>query len=82
MLVGANLQRSGFTFALKRCELVGAFFNASILLALALSIFLQSIERFINVPEVDNPFLVFIVGCVGLVLNSLCIMLCHGEFSL
>lgn len=76
-----KLQRPGFTFALKRCEIVGAFFNASILLALALSIFLQSIERFINVPEVDDPFLIFIVGCVGLALNTLCIMMCHGEFN-
>ncbi|KAI9638045.1 cation efflux protein [Dioszegia hungarica] len=76
-LTMSSRERPGFTFALKRCEIVGAFFNASILLALALSIFLQSIERFINVPEVDDPFLIFIVGCVGLALNTLCIMMCH-----
>lgn len=33
----------------------GAFFNGVFLLALALSIFLQSIERFVNVEPVHSP---------------------------
>ena len=74
--------RPGFTFALKRCEILGAFFNASILLALAISIFLQSIERFIQVPEIENPLWVVVVAAVGLVLNIVCILVCHGELLL
>lgn len=44
-----------------------------------MSIFLQSIERFIDVPEVEDPMLVLIVGCVGLGLNVFCVLICHGE---
>ncbi|KIM89680.1 hypothetical protein PILCRDRAFT_94955 [Piloderma croceum F 1598] len=60
---------SGFTYALHRAELVGGFFNGIFLLALALSIFLQSIERFIIIEFVKDPLLMLIVGCVGLSLN-------------
>ncbi|WWC94398.1 hypothetical protein V866_001240 [Kwoniella sp. B9012] len=67
----------GYTFAYRRAEIVGAFFNASFLIALALSIFLQSIERFINVEEVDHPLWVMIVGCCGLALNVVSILVVH-----
>ncbi|OCF74425.1 hypothetical protein I204_04800 [Kwoniella mangroviensis CBS 8886] len=67
----------GYTFAYRRAEIVGAFFNASFLIALALSIFLQSIERFINVEEVDRPLWVMIVGCCGLALNVVSILVVH-----
>lgn len=77
--VWPTLKPLELTFAYKRAETVGAFFNASFLLALALSIVLQSIERFIDLPEIEEPKLVVIVGAVGLGLNTLCILLVHGE---
>ncbi|THU96526.1 cation efflux protein [Dendrothele bispora CBS 962.96] len=71
----AYLQQHGkhtsqFTYAFNRAELVGAFFNGVFLLALGLSIALQSLERFVNLQEIDNPMLVMIIGCIGLVLNA------------
>jgi Co/Zn/Cd efflux system component len=63
---------------LHRAELVGAFFNGIFLLALALSIFLQSIERFINIESVNNPLLMLVVGCVGLSLNIISASIVHG----
>ncbi|KAK7439358.1 hypothetical protein VKT23_017583 [Stygiomarasmius scandens] len=71
----AYLQQHGkhtsqFTYAFNRAELVGAFFNGVFLLALGLSIALQSLERFVNIQEIDNPMLVMIIGCIGLVLNA------------
>ncbi|RSH87370.1 hypothetical protein EHS25_003279 [Saitozyma podzolica] len=71
----------GYTFAYRRAEILGAFFNASFLLALALSILLQSIDRFISVPEIDHPLWVLIVGCCGLALNVLSILLVHEHGS-
>ncbi|KXN81684.1 Zinc/cadmium resistance protein [Leucoagaricus sp. SymC.cos] len=68
-----------FTFAFHRAELVGAFFNGVFLLALALSIFLQSIERFVNIQTIEDPFSVLIVGCVGLGLNILNILVVHDH---
>jgi solute carrier family 30 (zinc transporter), member 1 len=73
---------SGFTYALHRAELVGAFFNGVFLLALALSIFLQSMERFINIEFVENPLLMLIVGCIGLSLNLISASIVHGKFHL
>jgi zinc transporter 1 len=67
----------GFTYALHRAELVGAFFNGVFLLALALSIFLQSLERFVNIEPVKNPLLMLIVGCIGLTLNLVSAGLVH-----
>lgn len=58
----------------------GAFFNGVFLLALAISIFLQSIERFVHLEEIEEPFLVLIIGCVGLGLNVISALVVHGMF--
>ncbi|KAF9736846.1 hypothetical protein PMIN03_007261 [Paraphaeosphaeria minitans] len=57
------------SFGWARASLLGAFFNGVFLLALGLSILLQSIERFIDIKEVEKPAVVLIVGSVGLILN-------------
>ncbi|OAA65950.1 cation efflux family protein [Niveomyces insectorum RCEF 264] len=57
------------SFGWQRARLLGAFFNGVFLLALGISIFLQSLERFISLQNVENPKLVLIMGCVGLALN-------------
>ncbi|KAI2776739.1 putative cation diffusion facilitator family metal ion transporter [Daldinia loculata] len=66
-----------FSFGWARAQLLGAFFNGVFLLALGVSIFLQSIERFISVEPVQNPELVLIMGCVGLALNIISATLLH-----
>ncbi|KAF7969509.1 hypothetical protein HWV62_27216 [Athelia sp. TMB] len=68
---GKGYRPLGFTYALHRAENVGAFFNGVFLLALALSIFLQSLERFINIEAVEDPSSMLIVGSVGLAMNLL-----------
>ncbi|CAA7265131.1 unnamed protein product [Cyclocybe aegerita] len=70
---------SMFTYAFHRAELVGAFFNGVFLLALALSIFLQSIERFVHVEEVSTPKLILIIGCIGLGLNVVSAIVIHDH---
>ncbi|CAK7228132.1 hypothetical protein SBRCBS47491_006800 [Sporothrix bragantina] len=74
-------ERSDFpqelSFGWQRARLLGAFFNGVFLLALGVSIFLQSIERFISLQEVDNPKLVLIMGCVGFGLNVLTASFLH-----
>ncbi|KAK7981129.1 hypothetical protein PG989_013586 [Apiospora arundinis] len=57
------------SFGWQRASLLGAFFNGVFLLALGVSIFLQSIERFVSIQDVENPKLVLIIGGVGLALN-------------
>jgi zinc transporter 1 len=65
------------TFGWTRAQLLGAFFNGVFLLALGLSILLQSIERFIYLQHVENPKLVLIVGCIGLTLNLISAAFLH-----
>jgi zinc transporter 1 len=65
------------SFGWARAQLLGAFFNGAFLLALGLSISLQSIERFISIEPVENPKLVLIIGCVGLTLNLISALFLH-----
>ena len=58
---------------------IGAFFNGVFLLALALSIFLQSMERFVHVEVVTSPKLVLIIGCIGLALNIISAIVVNGK---
>ncbi|KAJ5469075.1 metal ion resistance protein/transporter (Zrc1) [Penicillium sp. IBT 31633x] len=65
------------TFGWQRAQLLGAFFNGVLLLGLGISIFLQSIERFISLERVDDPKLVVIIGCVGFGLNLISVTFLH-----
>ncbi|KAL2109544.1 hypothetical protein VUR80DRAFT_2322 [Thermomyces stellatus] len=60
---------SAFSFGWQRGELLGGFFNGVFLLALGISILLQSVERFTKPHHVDDPMTVLILGSVGLFLN-------------
>ncbi|KAJ5622146.1 hypothetical protein N7528_005378 [Penicillium herquei] len=67
----------GFSFGWQRAQLLGAFFNGVLLFALGISIFLQSIERFIALQRIEEPKLVLIVGCIGLGLNIISVLFLH-----
>ncbi|KAK0629815.1 cation efflux family protein [Bombardia bombarda] len=66
------------SFGWQRAQPLGAFFNGVFLIALGISILLQSIERFISVKEVEDPRLVLIMGCVGLALNIISAAFLHA----
>ncbi|KAI5468175.1 cation efflux protein [Mariannaea sp. PMI_226] len=66
-----------YTFGYQRASLLGAFFNGVFLLALSVSIFVQAIERFVDITPVNNPKLVLIVGSIGLGLNVLVLSFLH-----
>ncbi|KAH6856532.1 cation efflux protein [Chaetomium sp. MPI-CAGE-AT-0009] len=71
--------REDFSFGWQRARLLGAFFNGAFLLALGISILLQSIERFISLREVSEVKLILIMGCVGLGLNIITAAFLHGQ---
>ncbi|KAJ5631600.1 uncharacterized protein N7484_011700 [Penicillium longicatenatum] len=68
---------TGFSFGWQRAQLLGAFFNGVLLFALGISIFLQSIERFIALQRIEDPKLVLIIGCIGLGLNIISVLFLH-----
>lgn len=59
--------------------MVGAFFNGIFLLALGVSIFFQSVERFLRASPIDDAALMLIMGCVGFALNIVSAVLLHGQ---
>ncbi|KAL8715344.1 MAG: hypothetical protein Q9225_006391 [Loekoesia sp. 1 TL-2023] len=68
---------SNLSFGWQRAQLLGAFFNGVFLVALGLSIFLQSIERFVTIQHMKHPLLVLGMGCVGLTLNIISALFLH-----
>jgi Co/Zn/Cd efflux system component len=74
--MGEN-KRKDFSFGWQRAQLLSAFFNGVFLFALGISIFLQSIERFISLKKVKNPKLVLIMSCVGFGLNIISMIFLH-----
>ncbi len=57
---------------------MGALINSVFLLALCFTIVLDAIDRFIKPVPLEQPKLVLIVGCVGLAMNLVGLLLFHG----
>ncbi|MBW0544080.1 hypothetical protein O181_083795 [Austropuccinia psidii MF-1] len=68
-----------FTFGWERAEILGALFNGVFLLALSVSIFLQSIERFLRPTPIEHPTMIIIVAGIGLALNILSMITVHDH---
>ncbi|KAK5087876.1 Zinc resistance conferring protein [Lithohypha guttulata] len=66
-----------YTYGWQRAETLGALVNGVFLVALCVTIFLEAIQRFVEKPNVSNPKLVLIVGCLGLASNILGLVLFH-----
>ena len=68
-----------FTYGWQRAETLGALVNGVFLVALCVTIFLEAIQRFVEKPNVKNPKLILIVGCIGLASNILGLVLFHDH---
>ncbi|CAG8974935.1 hypothetical protein HYALB_00007612 [Hymenoscyphus albidus] len=68
-----------YSYGWLRAEILGAFFNAVFLIALCMSIMLESIVRFIDPPVISNPKLILIVGCCGLASNLVGFLVLGGH---
>ncbi|KAK5089483.1 Zinc resistance conferring protein [Exophiala xenobiotica] len=66
-----------YTYGWQRAETLGALVNGVFLVALCVTIFLEAIQRFVEKPNVTNPQLVLIVGCLGLASNIVGLVLFH-----
>ena len=66
-----------YTYGWQRAETLGALVNGVFLVALCVTIFLEAIQRFVEKPNVTNPKLVLIVGCMGLASNVVGLVLFH-----
>jgi len=73
-----ELAPTPLTYGWQRAPVVGAFFNGAFLLALGVSIFFQSMERFMGTNKIEEAELILVLGCVGLLLNIISAVLLHG----
>ncbi|KAJ6620616.1 cation efflux protein [Mycena sp. CBHHK59/15] len=72
-----NATDSRYSYGWHRAEILAALVNGVFLLALCFSISLEALERFFNTPEISNPRLVVVVGCLGLASNLVGLFLFH-----
>lgn len=57
------------TFGWARAEILGALVNAVFLCALCFSILIESVKRFMKPDLIHDPFLILVVGALGLFIN-------------
>lgn len=67
------------TFGWARAEILGALVNAVFLCALCVSILIESVKRFIKPDLIHDPFLILIVGGLGLFINLIGLLLFSGH---
>lgn len=68
MRIAARPPRGGFTYGLKRAEIISAQINGITLLLLAVSFVYEGVRRLIEPPEVAGPLVVF-TGLAGIAVN-------------
>ncbi|KAI5305163.1 hypothetical protein KEM56_005121 [Ascosphaera pollenicola] len=69
-----------YTYGWQRAETLGALINGVFLIALCVSIFMEAVQRLVEVQEVQQPFLVLVVGSFGLLSNIVGLLLFgHGH---
>lgn len=67
------------TFGWARTEVLGGLINAVFMLAICFTMFLNSIERFIDIQEIKKPLLFLIVSALGLLVNVLGLFIFHDH---
>jgi len=78
--VAANGKTSArYSYGWQRAEILGALVNAIFLIALCVTIFIEAVQRFIDVPEITQPKLILIVGSLGLASNVVGLVLFHDH---
>ncbi|KAI5703669.1 hypothetical protein M8J75_014778 [Diaphorina citri] len=67
------------TFGWARAEVLGALVNAVFLVALCFSITVEACKRFIEVETIHDPWLIVVVGALGLLVNVVGLLLFHSH---
>lgn len=67
--------RSSFGF--QRAEILAAFINALVLIAISVYLLIEAIKRFVH-PEVVDPEWMFWLGLLGMAANGISVFILHG----
>lgn len=66
------------TFGYKRAEILVTLFNASVLIAIAIYLMIESISKFFNPQDIDSLIVVYL-GILSIVLNSASVLLIKDD---
>ena len=66
------------TFGFKRAEILAAFINALILIAISFYLMAEAVERYFHPQEIDFRWMLWL-GLLGVVANGLSVFLLHGD---
>ena len=66
------------TFGYKRIEILSAFINSMVLIAISVYLFVEAIRRFLNPAEVDGTIML-IVAIIGLLANVISVIILHKD---
>ena len=67
------------SYGWSRAEVVGGLTNGVFLFSATLFIVIEAIQRFIEVPKIENPMLMVVIGVLGLLINVVGLVLFHGD---
>ncbi|CAH8549127.1 unnamed protein product [Heterobilharzia americana] len=67
------------TFGWQRAEVMGSLINTVVLITLCVTILLRAIERFIETQAIETPQVMVCVGCGGLLVNILGLIVLGGH---
>ncbi|MCW0483915.1 cation diffusion facilitator family transporter [Gaoshiqia sediminis] len=76
--LGRRERTAKSTFGYKRAEILAAFLNALVLIAISFFLMIEAIERFFSPQEVDFRWMLWL-GVLGFVANSLSVLLLHRD---
>lgn len=66
------------TFGYKRIEILSAFINSMVLIAISVYLFVEAIERFFN-PAVIDSTVMLVVATIGLAANVISVLILHKD---
>lgn len=78
--IGKRDATSRKTFGYKRIEILSAFINSMVLIAISVYLFVEAVKRFLNPAEVDGTIML-IVAVIGLLANVISVIILHKDSS-
>ncbi|ELP85885.1 zinc/cadmium resistance protein, putative [Entamoeba invadens IP1] len=79
ILLAKKKASSKLTYGFVRSEVIGAMVNGIFLLSVGFFIFIEAIQRFIDIEEITDPKVMLIVAAIGLFINLAAMLLFHDH---
>jgi len=79
IIVSKRARSATFSYGWIRAEVVGGLVNGVFLVTVVFFIILEALQRFLDIPEITQPVLIFVTGGGGLLVNIIALIVLKGE---